>query len=366
MSDRSPRFSRAVYGALGALVVAALVFVLISAFRTSSHVERGAALFRMKFTPEQGLGPLFNGQACSSCHREPEVGGVGRGGLATALRAGRLTDAGFDPLIGRGGPLARAHSVSELGVACDLEPGIPAGANVTSVRNAPSLFGTSAVDAIAESAIRAGVAERRDGVSGRPNLVRGPDGRERVGRFGWKADTPTLEQFVAEALRGELGVTSLLAPEDLAGRARCPGASAEPEAGADVVQALTAFVASLPAPAPRGLREPEGKAVFEATGCGACHVAVLGRAPLYSDLLLHDMGRALDDGFVQGVARGPEWRTAPLWGLSDRTRYLHDGRAATLEAAIVAHGGEAAGAVRRYAALPDAERRALLAFLRAL
>ena len=132
------------------------------------------------------------------------------------------------------------------------------------------------------------------------------------------------------------------------------------------MQALTAFVAALPAPAPRGLREPEGKAVFEATGCGACHVPALGRVPLYSDLLLHDMGRALDDGFVQGVARGAEWRTAPLWGLSDRPRYLHDGRATALEAAIVAHGGEAGRAVRRYAALPDAKRRALLAFLRAL
>ena len=86
--------------------------------------------------------------------------------------------------------------------------------------------------------------------------------------------------------------------------------------------------------------------------------------PLYSDLLLHDMGRALDDRVVQGTARGAEWRTAPLWGLSSRPRYLHDGRADSIEAAIVAHGGEAATSARRFARLPAADRRALLDFLR--
>jgi hypothetical protein len=89
-------------------------------------------------------------------------------------------------MIARGGPFARTHSVSELGVPCDRAAGIPAGANVTSVRNAPSLFGTGRIQAISEAAIRAGAEQPRDGVSGRPNLVRGPDGRGRVGRFGWK------------------------------------------------------------------------------------------------------------------------------------------------------------------------------------
>ncbi len=371
-SGRSPRFSPPFIKALGALIGVALAFVLfpgIHAPPAPPDDGRGAALFRAQFTPEQGLGPLFNEQACSSCHLEPEVGGVGKGGLATVLRVGRLTDAGFDPMLGRGGPFARTHSVSELGVSCDRSAGIPAGANVTSVRNAPSLFGTGLVEAIPEAAIRAGAAQRRDGVSGRPNLVRGPDGRERVGRFGWKAETPTLEGFVAEALRNELGVTSLLAPAGSlpAGRARCPGESASPEASEDVVRALSAFVASLPAPEPRG-HQPAGEAVFVQTGCNACHVATLSRAtrdvPLYSDLLLHDMGRALDDRVVQGTARGAEWRTAPLWGLSSRPRYLHDGRADSIDAAIVAHGGEASVSARRFAKLPEAERRALLDFLR--
>jgi CxxC motif-containing protein (DUF1111 family) len=273
-------------------------------------------------------------------------------------------------MVGRGGPFAHAHAISELGVACERTPGIPAGANVTSVRNAPPLFGSGLIDAIPDDVIRAGAVPRGDGVRGTPNLVRGPDRRKRVGRFGWKADTATLEQFVAEALRGELGVTSPLAPAiplPLETSTRCPGASPDPEAEEDVVAALTAYVAALPAPRPRR-SHPAGAAIFKETGCAACHVPTLtaGRreVPLYSDLLLHDMGRTLDDQFVQGSAGGRDWRTAPLWGLADRTRYLHDGRATSLEAAIRAHEGEAAAATRRFRALSPEQRRSLMEFLR--
>jgi CxxC motif-containing protein (DUF1111 family) len=122
---------------------------------------------------------------------------------------------------------------------------------------------------------------------------------------------------------------------------------------------VAAYIGSLPAPAPsRG--DPTQ---FTALGCGTCHVPSLGGVPLYSDLLLHDMGRALDDGVLQGAATGKDWRTTPLWGLSQRARLLHDGRAASVEAAILAHGGEAESAMQRFRAAPDAERRALLAFL---
>ena len=357
------------------LLVAACALFLVVWVVTSGDpaspplAQRGGELFRTEFTPEEGLGPLFNERACSACHAFPAVGGVGRRGLATVLRVGQLTDAGFDALIGRGGPFARAHSISELGVACDRSAGIPAGVNVTSVRNTPSLFGSGLIDAISDETIRAGAARARGaGVTGRPNLVRGPDGRKEIGRFGWKADTPTLELFVAEALRNELGVTSLLAPAGPlpAGVSPCEGESSAAEADADAVAALTAFVATLPAPRPRA-SHPAGAAVFNESGCAACHMpslkAGMRRVPLYSDLLLHDMGRALDDRVVQGSAGGREWRTAPLWGLADRTRYLHDGRADSLEAAILDHGGEAAGARRRFRSLSSAERRSLMKFM---
>ncbi|MDQ4124895.1 MAG: c-type cytochrome [Actinomycetota bacterium] len=338
-------------------------------------VARGAALFRRQFTPAEGLGPLFNERACSSCHVEPAIGGMGRDGLATVLRAGRLTSSGFDATLGHGRGARRieahAHSVAELGVDCDRVAGIPPAANTTSVRNAPPLFGSGLIDAIPDEVIAAGAVPKGRGVEGRPNYVRGPDGRRVVGRFGWKGDTPTLEQFVADAFRTELGVTSPLAPAGpLPADARpCPGDSSAAEIGASDVRAVVAFLDSLPAPRVEPLEAP-GARVFTATGCAACHVPELDtgstKVPLYSDLLLHDMGRALDDGFVQGEADGADWRTTPLWGLSQRKRFLHDGRADDLRAAIVAHGGEAEAATRRFLALSRDDLRALLDFLRTL
>jgi CxxC motif-containing protein (DUF1111 family) len=340
--------------------------------RSRTGAALGAELFSMEFTPEQGLGPLFNERACSSCHLEPRVGGVGRNGLKTVLRVGRLTATGFDPMVGRGGPFARAHSVSELGVRCDRTAGIPAGANVTSVRNTPPLFGLGVIDTIPDRVIRAGARAREGGVSGRPNVVRGPDGRHRIGRFGWKADTASLELFVAEALRNELGVTNRLAPGGavpLAGDGACGELSSDDELGEDTVAALAAFVADLPQPRPRSV-EPPGAAVFRETGCASCHRPSLpagsGEVPLYSDLLLHDMGPALDDRVPQASARGRDWRTAPLWGLSDRKRFLHDGRADSIEAAILAHGGEAEEARRRFRSLSAEDRRRLIEFLNSL
>jgi CxxC motif-containing protein (DUF1111 family) len=357
--------------AVWAVILAAWVLTRAQRGPTTS-AARGAQLFRTAFTPTQGLGPLFNKRSCSGCHGYPVAGGVGAGGLATELRVGRPGPAGFDPMVGRGGPVAREHSVSELGTPCSLRPGVPAGADITSVRNTPPLFGDGLIDAIPDRVILARTAaERRVGILGRPNLIRGPDGRVRVGRFGWKADVASLGVFVAQALRNELGITSPLAPSDFvsARHQPCVGESSRPEAGLPVLSALADFVRSLPAPAPH-TAQPKGQEVFAQIGCGVCHTPVLqaGRTPvhLYSDLLLHDMGPALDDRMVQESATGDEWRTAPLWGLSERTRYLHDGRATTLVRAVLDHGGDAAPARARFRRLAPSLRRALLAFLSSL
>jgi CxxC motif-containing protein (DUF1111 family) len=125
-----------------------------------------------------------------------------------------------------------------------------------------------------------------------------------------------------------------------------------------------------PGPAPDQSLVTRGAALFRAAGCVACHSpslpGSLGEVPLYSDLLLHDLGPALDDGVVQGDAGGRDWRTTPLWGLGARPRFLHDGRARTVRAAILAHGGEAEASAARFRALAEAEREALLAFLNSL
>jgi CxxC motif-containing protein (DUF1111 family) len=249
--------------------------------------------------------------------------------------------------------------VAELGEACPLLPGVPAGANVTSVRNAPPLFGDGLLDAIPESAILAGAVPQADSILGRANLVDG-----RVGRFGWKADTPGLRQFVAEAFRNELGITSPLVPTDLAPTGICGSAAPEPKASTSIIADVVAFIDQLPPPSP-GTGDAT---VFRQIGCDACHMPSLGHElpAAYSDLLVHDMGRALDDGVVQGAARGQDWRTTPLWGLSQRVRFLHDGRARTVEAAIAAHGGEADPAAQRFRQLSPTDREALLVFLRQL
>jgi hypothetical protein len=335
--------------------------------------QRGEELFHAELTPEQGLGPLYNARGCLDCHNAPRAGGMGTEGLGIVLRVGQLAADEFDPLLGRGGPIARAHSVAELGFPCRLQPGIPAAANVTSVRNAPALFGLGLVDAIPDEMILAQAVPRGDGIAGRPHLVRDAEGRERVGRFGWKADVATLEQFVAEAFRNEHGITSPLAPTDLVppppeGAAQCAGESATVKNDGSMAHAVGAYVAALPAPPARqDDATMPGRAVFRATGCADCHVPSLRAAdqaiPLYSDLLLHDVGRDLDDGVVQGQARGRDWRTTPLWGLGARERLLHDGRARSISTAITSHAGEAEPAVQRFRALTPDDRAALLAFL---
>jgi mono/diheme cytochrome c family protein len=322
---------------------------------------------------QMGLGPAFNGRSCADCHLSPSAGGMGRNGLAPVLRIGKLDSHGYDPMLDRGGPVARMHSVSELGISCVLVPGIPPGANLISVRNAPALYGMGLVDTIPDAAILAGAVAHGNGIHGHPNIVVDSDGRQAVGKFGWKADVPRLELFVADALRNELGITSPLAPQDLKSGGNvgdnCNAAKATPKDDGALVDSLTAFVRSLE-PLSASANNPAGSALFVETGCADCHTPALAAAdrslPLYSDLLLHNMGPALNDGVVQGQAQGSDWRTTPLWGLSVRVRYLHDGRARTIEAAIRAHGGEADPVVQSFKKLHSEQRSALLTFLSAL
>jgi CxxC motif-containing protein (DUF1111 family) len=376
-ADRVRQLARAATPfAMVAVLVATGVWPLPGRSRATAAdpgelVARGAVLFATTFTPARGLGPLFNHTGCVGCHVAPTLGGMGPDGLGTATRVGQLTAAGFDPLLGYGGPVARTRSVAELGLPCDLAPGIPPVANITSVRNAPGLYGSGLIDRIPDAAILAGAVPRSDGIHGRAHRVRGTDGQEHIGRFGWKADTASLRQFVADAFRNELGITSPLAPADIlvirpSGRPPCTGESAGIEDDGSIVEAVTAFLAALPPPTV-GTSAPRGALLFAGVGCAACHTPSLPvgdlQVPLYSDLLLHDVGSDLDDKVVQGQAGGRDWRTTPLWGLRARPRLLHDGRARTVLDAVLAHGGEAEPVLRRFRQLTPEDRGALLAFL---
>jgi CxxC motif-containing protein (DUF1111 family) len=246
--------------------------------------------------------------------------------------------------------------------------GPPATANLISLRNAPPLYGLGLIDAIPDAVIRAETINK-----GRANIVRDALGKERIGRFGWKAGTATLEQFVGEAFRNELGITNPIAPTDLVPPSSgCGGqASAKLDDDGTVVRAVTAYIGALPPPSSKvGPQHREGQLLFSTIGCATCHTPTLSAngvdVALYSDLLLHDLGPAMDDRVVQGDATGKDWRTTPLWGLGLRSRFLHDGRATNVPDAILAHDGEAAVASKAFRQLTGHEQASIIAFLLAL
>lgn len=343
--------------------------LLADAAEDGAHgaAAQGAFLFSYEVEPDQRLGPLFNARSCNGCHAS---GGAGTSEGSFVTRIARVKKGVFDSLIGHGGPIARQHSIAELdpGSECDLPTGVPEQANLTSRRSAMTLRGTSLIDNILDRAILAGQAAQPAAVRGKANVM--PDGR--LGHFGWKAQTATLVEFMAEAQRDELGLTNPLQPRDLVNG--CGARHPSPEADGVPLTSLVAFLDTIDPPAPTVacLGSP-GAALFATVGCAACHTpampgpgsptAAQRPVPLYSDLLLHDMGPGLADGFEQGQASGSEFRTMPLWRVADRPRLLHDGRAQTIPEAIDAHGGQAAAARAAFLALSSADQQAILDFL---
>jgi mono/diheme cytochrome c family protein len=354
----------------GALIeVPAFGAITIDTFPAAT-IAAGKALFFLTLTPQTGLGPLFNDRSCIACHSMPTAGGMGPNGLDIVTHIGRLEGGIFDPMTDTGGPIARAHSVNELGFACPLTAGISARANVTSLRNAPVLYDDGAIDALTDTEIAAGAVTYPDGVHGRPNWVDAGDGVLHVGRFGWKSEIAHLATFVGQALRNEMGVTNPFFPRDLASTKPpehpCAGESAKMKDDGTQVRQITAYVATLKTPDVANAPANQlGRDLFASTGCEECHTARFhtGSAPLYSDFLIHDMGPNLDDGIIQGQAQGVDWRTTALHGAGLRKRFMHDGRALTIAAAIVDHDGEATSAVGKYRALDAASKRALIDFV---
>jgi CxxC motif-containing protein (DUF1111 family) len=349
--------------------------------------ERGRQVFEREFTPETGLGPLFNSTSCRECHEDPATGGSGDEIEihATAFRPAGGASQGdvCDQLTAEGGPVVQQHVTPALhdALEIDAEP-VPVHATATGRRTTPSILGFGLLDAVPDETIlaRADPEDRdHDGISGRPN--RFTDGR--IGRFGRKAFVPTLREFNPGAFLIEQGITSPAQPaeETIGGRPIPPGVdpTPEPELSQADLDLATDFVRFLAPPArgASGLEVRRGGRLFTAAGCADCHVPVLktGKSDVralrhrevaaYTDLLLHDMGKDLADVCL-GLAAPSEFRTEPLMGLRLRTRFLHDGRADSIETAIRLHGGEATTARDRFGALSAEERRVLLTFLGSL
>lgn len=346
--------------------------------------------FGLVFTPEMGLGPIFVRASCSHCH-------IANGRGTTEETVIRFS-LGTDLLLAQGGDQLQPHAIP--GAQGEI---LPPGVDV-SRRIPPPVFGVGLIEAIPVEAILANEDPYdldKDGISGRaawrepaayvPGGEVGGGGGTQLGRFGWKANFTSLLETVAHAYHQDMGITSDFLPEEdpnpQGGGVAIGDFVPDPELPAAHVQRTITYVRLLAPPGrgPVNAVVEQGEATFAAIGCVNCHVPSFTTGPhpvealsgvevrLYSDLLLHDMGPGLADGRPDGPASGSEWRTRPLWGLrlvreflGGDAFYLHDGRARTLEEAILAHGGEAQASRDTFQALPEDSRDALIAFLESL
>jgi CxxC motif-containing protein (DUF1111 family) len=373
--------------------------------------QNGKAAFVKVETPADGLGPIFNENSCLACHLGPAGraanGAVGGTTERLETRFGRTTNGVFNPLVNEGGSLRQDHAIGAAApylIAAGIVPTpycrnlvfvpevVPADANVVAGRRTIPLFGLGLVDAVPDSTLVA-LSQLENiffpATAGVPShLVNVDTGQPAIGRFGWKAQVPTLHVFGGDAYLNEMGVTNPSFPSESCPQGDCSTADGHPlscnpapalnDDGSDV-QNFANFMQLL-APPPRGpvgLNEVVGEIIFEAIGCAQCHTPTLptGASAVaaldhvyfhpFSDFLLHDMG-TLGDGITQNQATGRLMRTQPLWGLRAQTRFLHDERALTISDAIEAHAGQGAAAEAAFDALDATSRALLLDFLNSL
>ena len=373
--------------------------------RWSERFAAGDAVFEHSYRPAEGLGPLYIRASCAGCHAADSKGPGGVQKFVVLDEEGLPVD---DPSALPYGDTERPYTTAgaTTPVLAPEHPEAVGGAAVqTSLRLGPAVFGRGYLEAIDEDAILA--LERAQisgegGVRGRAAWVcRGsaanpdqPFHDERggacglLGRFGLKATLASLDDFTAKAFLGDMGLSSPLRPHELPNpdgllddeRLGVDLDADELNLAADYVRLL-----ALPERSPArfdGAPLPDGPARFAALGCDRCHRPSLPTradypvpelagidAPVFTDLLLHDMGEGLADGLAEGAAGGRDWRTAPLIGLRFFGRYLHDGRAEDLAEAIALHaspGSEANRSVAAFQALSAADQARLIAYLETL
>ena len=349
----------------------------------------GLEEFQNQETVDGGLGPIFNHTSCSACHGVPTIGGSS---VIKVTRFGRINGGAFDALPNLGGSLLQSSAIDPAVVEV-----IPAQANIMALRQSTPLFGLGLIEAIDDATIVDNAAHPKvTNVHGKPAWVLDvATNSTRVGRFGWKAQVASLLAFAGDAYVNEMGVTNRFFAQEnspngdaakllLSDHVADPEDQVDPATGKGDIDHAADFMRML-APPPRltlfgsqaEIESAQGEYWFAKIGCGDCHtpsmttgasvVAALSHKAvhLYSDLLLHDMG-SLADGIAQGSASGKQMKTPPLWGVRMSGPYLHDGRANTLEDAILAHQGEGSEARDGYQKLCVANRKKVIAFLKTL
>jgi CxxC motif-containing protein (DUF1111 family) len=395
------------------------------------YFNTGLEDFEEEENVADGLGPRMNLDSCKGCHSQPATGGSSPAinpqvDFAVKL-GGRDTVPSFLSLDGPvrearfvrnadGTPDGGVHALftvsgREEAGPCKLDqPDFAremANGNVVFRIPTPT-FGAGLMEMIPDSAILENrqtnaAAKAALGIRGRANFHlagrtvtgqsnnNGNDGT--VARFGWKAQNKSLLMFSGEAYNVEMGITNPLFMTERDENSKCnyasnPNSFTDPDGGGiSSIEKFSFFMRFLAPPTPSATTPggaasiTNGKAIFNSVGCVQCHTAsfTTGNSvvaalrykpvPLYSDLLVHDMGTGLADGVSQGEANGQQFRTAPLWGLGQRIYFLHDGRASDLIAAIQAHasaGSEGSLTVSAYNALSEQRKQDLLNFLRSL
>ena len=348
---------------------------------TEEHLLRfreGRALFGRAFTPEEGLGPIFNQARCVSCHDLPESGGHGAEPVTKISHYD--PDTGCDPLTRVGGSLLQSVVTPAMREAGLQPERTPAEASGITMMFPPQLFGLGLVEAVPEEAIlsRSDPEDSDgDGISGRSGL----DSEGRLARFGLRATHATLDSFIEEAIRVEMGLTTPEHPDEMLpnGEPLPPGMDPvpDPEVGDSIIGLLSDYVRFLAPVRLATPSDPVGEEIFRDIGCADCHTPTMTTAPsdnpaldrkrfrIYSDLLLHDMGRELADICTPGSVPG-EWRTTPLVGLGIRDQFLHHGLATDFSLVMDMHGGEASAARDAYNRLSPARKLQLAIFLKSL
>ena len=350
-----------------------------------ARFRQGEALFNKVFTPDEGMGPLFNENQCSACHTDPAPGGTGDQFVTKATRYSATE--GCDLLEGSGGENVRTRATGLLQALGVLEEEVPENATEVARFVVPFLFGLGLAEAIPPETLEA-LADPEDqdgdGVSGR--VARTADGR--IGLFGRNGDFASIADFNAGAFFLEMGLTSSIhpGPELLNGGLLPEGADpvSDPEVNDQdlgLVADFVRFLAPLARRRPSDTRDLEevnrGEELFDEVGCTSCHIPVLKTGShevgalsekdvaFYSDFLIHDLGPQASG--VCGPDVSPsEHRTGILMGVGLRDIFLHNGEALSLEEAILRHGGEAQRAQATFQTLSEVNRHYLIRFLETL
>ena len=356
----------------------------------------GDEAFAEVFTPELGLGPYFVTTSCISCHP-----GDGKGHPSSGLtRFGKFEAGSFDHMLDQGGPQLQNRAIPGF----EAES-IPAEATGVTTFLAPAVTGLGLLEAVSDADILANADPfdlDNDGISGVPNYIEAPDFFESqdhhipslgryIGRFGKKAGAIDLKMQTVGAYKQDMGITSEFDLEDPINYSEADfvtGQSNEPEVATLTLNQVVFYLKTLKPPVRRDEVDPEvqeGEHLFQQIGCTSCHiptmntgdhsVAALSNKTFhpYTDLLMHDMGPGLDDGYTEGTAQTNEWKTPALWGLglskdAQGGNYflMHDGRAHSIEEAIAMHGGEGARSAKLFDALSEENKSFVIKFLESL